>query len=750
MDVDPDVKVDVALSRPDEPTTTVEAPPPDSGTSEVAAEAPPVTEQTCPQRPPTSSSWLAWLGATAAPASVAPKSSAPAGEAQDAHSAGHNTGITEEGTSKDEDVSRPSDQPSTPNEPSASESTHESPETDQAQSKSAKATAPTQQTVSGGSWFGLWPSGVKVPVYPVAETAEAPETSQPAEPPSVSKPDTDVDMTDAPAAQSKPEPVKPPSAGSTWAFWSRDTRTSDTGTSKEPVVPGELAVFGEGSESHPLPANSLDVSDQDLKSGKQTKQQQPATPVSAGAKNSKRARPQSMEIDIPTPSTPKSDQKQGKPTKGSKQDTVSAPDATAVETPTKAKPPAKDTAVTASPPNLLLPSFKSTYRMKDNPSIMRQITDFLLRTKQPPANHVYRVKEPPKIKKALAIGIHGLFPASYLKPIIGQPTGTSLRFANLSAEAIRRWADSNGHEDCEIEKIALEGEGKIFDRVNNLWTLLLNWIEDIRHADLIIIACHSQGVPVSVILLAKLIDFGIIKNAKIGVCAMAGVTLGPFPDYKSSMGMFMGAAAELWELANPASEVSQRYEAALKEVLDYGARITFIGSIDDQLVPMESAVCSPATHPYIYRAVFIDGRIHAPDFIAHLVGFALKLRNLGVSDHGLIRELSIPLAGSLYGGEGHSRIYFDDRVYDLAVSHALETTDVPAKTAPTFEKHGGVSSPNPYHLPWVMRGLLEEDFVKTELLSETDELLRQFDAWKPTTKALKDVKYRLEAVRSKL
>jgi hypothetical protein len=49
-----------------------------------------------------------------------------------------------------------------------------------------------------------------------------------------------------------------------------------------------------------------------------------------------------------------------------------------------------------------------------------------------------------------------------------------------------------------------------------------------------------------------------------------------------------------------------------------------------------------------------------------------------------------------------------------------------------------------------MRGLLEEDFVKTELSSETTELLKQFDDWKPATKVLKDVKYRLEAVRSKL
>jgi hypothetical protein len=49
--------------------------------------------------------------------------------------------------------------------------------------------------------------------------------------------------------------------------------------------------------------------------------------------------------------------------------------------------------------------------------------------------------------------------------------------------------------------------------------------------------------------------------------------------------------------------------------------------------------------------------------LSHLVGFALKLRNLGISDHGLIRELSQPLAGSLYTGEGHSRLYDDEAVY---------------------------------------------------------------------------------------
>ncbi|OHF03660.1 hypothetical protein CORC01_00979 [Colletotrichum orchidophilum] len=628
---------------------------------------------------------------------------------------------------------------------------------------------------STNSWFGFWYSSAPATeISPSSDTPKPAENTQiPEAPEEPVKEPEDVIMEDAPPP--KPEPPKQPSAGSTWAFWSRDTRPKAEGTKSQTSQPesGELAVIGQGSEARPE-RTGMNVeqsqSDQAAKDGKNAKASTD-TKSSKGAKagtasapstfgrKSKRNRPHSMDLDIPSrPGTP------------NRPESVASSKASLAETTPKELPlkpgtpkasPSQETLSKATPPNLLLPSFGSTYRMKENPSIIKQITSLLLRTQQPPANHVYRVKETPKIKKAIAIGVHGLFPAMYLRPMIGQPTGTSLRFANLGAEAIRRWTDAHGCPDCEIEKVALEGDGKIADRVDNLWKLLLNWIEHIRNADLILVASHSQGVPVGVMLLAKLIDLGIITNAKIGVCAMAGVSLGPFPDYKSSMGILMGAANELWEFSNPDSEISKRYEHSLKEVLKYGARITYIGSIDDQLVPMESAIYSPASHPYIYRAVFIDGRIHAPDFIAHLVGFALKLRNLGVSDHGLIRELSTPLAGSLYSGEGHSRLYYDDQVYDLALTHALETSDVrpnvPATVAHRRDSAGGagvgsasVANPNPYHLPWIMRGLLEEDFVRTELSSETEELLRQFDDWKPVTKALKDVKYRLEAIRSKL
>ncbi|KAI0867003.1 hypothetical protein F4860DRAFT_456027 [Xylaria cubensis] len=660
----------------------------DIATTREPASSIPVATENVSQAPASSTGWLSWLSR-----STTQGQSEPTTDSAEDHA---NT----------PEIAEPI-QPQDPQVPA-------SPET------------PKQTSKQTSSWFGFWSSSTNS----AAQKCEDQGSDGDAKVEELdSKGNGDVVMRDAPAP---PAPVPTPapaaaqpSVGSTWAFWSRDTAPQKPGEEITSAEQGELAVMGDGSETSPR-RSSVEVKDEiSNKKALPIKASRERPPKGRSTKKTKKGSIDTNEPLDARPSTPNSD--------------------TAI----KSLPSKSTTTSTlkALPPNLLLPSFKSTYRMKENPSIIKQVTRLLLRTQQPPTNHVSLSKDVPMVKKAIAIGVHGLFPAQFLRPVIGQPTGTSLRFTNHCADAIRRWTESHGLSNCEIEKVALEGEGKIADRVDNLWKLLLNWIEHIRNADLIMLACHSQGVPVGIMLLAKLIDLGVITNSRIGVCAMAGVSLGPFPDYKSGMGMLMGSAAELWQFADPKSEISKRYEHALKTVVDHGGRITFVGSIDDQLVPLQSALYSPACHPYIYRAVFIDGRIHAPDFIAHLVGFALKLRNLGISDHGLIRELSIPLAGSLYSGEGHSRLYNDGQVYDLAISHTLETTSisgVPCK----IQKHQGLANPNPYVLPWIMRGLLEEDLVKTELSRETDELLKQFDDWAPTTKALKDVKYRLEAVGS--
>lgn len=102
-----------------------------------------------------------------------------------------------------------------------------------------------------------------------------------------------------------------------------------------------------------------------------------------------------------------------------------------------------------------------------------------------------------------------------VRTVLGEPTGTSVRFAEAAAAAIKRWAEANEIE-IEIEKVALEGEGKVADRVETLWKLLENWMDHVKSADFILIAAHSQGVVVGIQLLARMIEEGCVDNARVG------------------------------------------------------------------------------------------------------------------------------------------------------------------------------------------------------------------------------------------
>jgi hypothetical protein len=70
---------------------------------------------------------------------------------------------------------------------------------------------------------------------------------------------------------------------------------------------------------------------------------------------------------------------------------------------------------------------------------------------------------------------------------------------------------------------------------------------------------------------------------------VAGVSLGPFPEYRARFSMFSPAssATELFEFAEAQSTVSRKYEEALRIAMKYGVRVTYCGSIDDQVVSME-------------------------------------------------------------------------------------------------------------------------------------------------------------------
>ncbi|KAK6526859.1 hypothetical protein TWF281_010056 [Arthrobotrys megalospora] len=589
----------------------------------------------------------------------------------------------------------------------------------------ADAPAATTQP-SRGSWFGYW-YGSSEGAPPANKTDDNAGTdgAQPMEidesTAQVENGNTKFSQDNGVAAASPsenqaatpPQPAQPEgllARGAAWVWWSKSTPQTD---GDKTVETGDIAVAGSSTETEPQKA-------------KISTQQQPATAVKRRSESphSIRLRPGSASGSTQPPSIPVA--------------------------PKEISPAAKNLQKIL-PPNLLVPSFDSCYDSQQSRSwfgISSAVNRFWSAPKVVSRTQLSIVPTLPRIRKAVAIGVHGFFPMKILQRVLGEPTGTSVRFANEGAAAIQRWADKHS-VSVDIEKIALEGEGRVSDRVEVLWKLLENRLDVIEAADFVLVCCHSQGTPVGVHLVARMIEYGLVEKSKVGIIGMAGINLGPFGELNSRI--LSGSAKELFEFSSPDSLVSQQYLESLTAVLAHGVKLVFVGSIDDQLVSLYSSTFSNISHPFIYRAVFVDGRVHAPDFISHVVGLALKLRNIGVRDHGIIRELSSPLAGSLYSGEGHSRIYDDAAIYDLGVRHTLETTTKEFLRVPLkVEEFQLPSASNPYILPWAMRGMLEEKRVREELKDEAQTLLEEFSKWQPVSKVLKDVKFRLEAIRSKL
>ena len=315
----------------------------------------------------------------------------------------------------------------------------------------------------------------------------------------------------------------------------------------------------------------------------------------------------------------------------------------------------------------------------------------------------------------------------------------------------------------QVQSIPLSGQGMVGHRVTSLYHDFLSnqkYKECVKNSDLIIFVAHSQGTPVATMILDKMIRDGFIdpRVQQTGILAMAGIHHGPHPNLGTSVVikyMERDPARQLFEFNDPNTIIARQYYRALKSVLSTGTRVCMIGSWYDQVVPLYSATMNGCSHPNIFRALYIEFRDYRPDFLSHLVVFALKLRNFGLTDYGLIVQLSDILLGNIYGfgTQGHSAIYADMNTYMTGIrwitskenywNGDFNLEDPPFK-AP--------SKINPYFLPWVMSKLLNDQKIlqHPELSLNLSEIINLYHDWNPTTAAHKELRYRLEPIKTKL
>lgn len=360
-----------------------------------------------------------------------------------------------------------------------------------------------------------------------------------------------------------------------------------------------------------------------------------------------------------------------------------------------------------------------------------------------------------KIKRVVTIGVHGWFPSPKTRPVFGKLTGTSVKFAEEMAEPVQRHLEEHEARSFNIQSIALVGEWTVGDRLDKLFKQLSErkeWVDALAEADVVFLATHSQGTVVSTQLLDRMLEKGLVVGPKTHMMAMCGIAHGPFVYLNESYALSQyftlesASARELFEFQDPESSVSKSFLTSLQVVLSAGIKLTVFGSLNDQVVPLYSALFGGISHPSILRAVYIDSAVfRTSDFLANLVIFSCRLRNAGLHDHDLVFHLSETLAGALMG-VGHSKIYDEQEVFNLAVRYQLETTG--ALDPPTLLDPNNPVEPlrvsyrpraprNLYLLTWALRGIVEDPQVVELFAAELTALREGFETWAPSTKVLK-------------
>ncbi|KZV85530.1 hypothetical protein EXIGLDRAFT_681781 [Exidia glandulosa HHB12029] len=500
--------------------------------------------------------------------------------------------------------------------------------------------------------------------------------------------------------------------------------------------------------------------------------------------------------------------------------------ATIVPRPASPAPSKKGSKVPPTPraPNLVLPTFEDTFKSGPRlapppaPSTLRRtlgmVRDSLFAHEEPARNalgfesHHHRkgdrkwARQLPRswsvlnggkgaediqgllqgCKRVVILGVHGWFPGAIMRTVLGEPTGTSAKFATMMETAVQQYMDQHGHVLDKVTTIPLEGEGTIDRRVEKLYQNLMgreDWVEDLHLADVVFVATHSQGSVASTHLLLRLIHEGHIRIApeesgrlptlpmmpswagsqRVCCLALCGIHLGPLSYLHQNsivqpyLQYFESAAAtELFEfqasLADTNSAVSKRYFEVLKEVISNGVRFVYIASLDDQVVPIYSGTFTSISHPLILRSLYIDGDAYSSsDFLSNLLILLLRLRNAGIDDAGLIALLSEATAGSL-SGVGHSSAYEELGTYSLAVRFLFEASGVlhgPAELE--IERFSPRAPRNDYEIPWALRHILADPRVGELFGQQFIELRAAFDDWQPKTAALKDIRRKLEPIR---
>lgn len=352
--------------------------------------------------------------------------------------------------------------------------------------------------------------------------------------------------------------------------------------------------------------------------------------------------------------------------------------------------------------------------------------------------------------------------------VLGEPRGTSLKLISQMHKALLK----DGVPNENISQLALECEGKIEYRLSSHLAQLKSdkiFMKSLQSANLIFIVGHSQGGPVSTLLAHHLISEKIIQSDKqsLTLLQIAGIHHGPISDLRHNIvirSLFETEhAKELFEFCNPQSPLSLLLMKSCRHILDSGAKIICVGSWNDQVVPLYSALCVGILHPRFHRCIYIEGKkeetVAPSSDVAPLANspllelslFAVKLLNAGFDDGArLLLHISEFSFGSLISGDSHSTCHDDENVFSRAIQWTLSEAKSASHLNEILVEVHGDKKQNDYFIPWILHKITSDSRIKALFHDDLILLNSILTNWKPKVKAQKELYDKLEPFKSHL
>lgn len=476
----------------------------------------------------------------------------------------------------------------------------------------------------------------------------------------------------------------------------------------------------------------------------------------------------------------------------------------------------------------IIPSFDDNYRDITTMTRLRillktyiicdGITDTI---NLPNENHLYKESQKhvlylkkKKLKKITIIGVHSFLPNKLVRSLMGnRSSGNSNTFVETATLSVLSWLKENDNNDnndidindYDIETLSVEGQGKINERVEKSYQLIIkNWSHILESSQFIFFVSHGIGSVVAINLFSKLLtehDSGITsRNKFLGALCMNGGFLGPFKGLNSRLIIRAFTSIEneiineVFQYQNTKSKLSMQLNNAMDNLIENNVKIVFSGVINDPFIPLFSSLALQFSHPNITRNIYYNdnnnnniyniSNCEVVPFVSQLLKIICLMKNLGYDqDYDLVRDLSdkfdfltsTDMGYSISGASANttapftgfenytgatnnsntkcnSTIFNDEKLYKEAIRFSLETTDLIGKQRDLvitdynmIEGSSNEGNSNFYNmLPWNMRSLLN-DFIQVKHIKSyqlIEQLISQFNnEWDPTSKTWKDIKY---------